>query len=293
MAGITLPTLAALAVLSALPWTRAVGMMLASLILHEWAHSFVARWCGAKSEPFRFTLYGMMMRVRRMENLHPRLRVCVYAAGPVMNIAIACWAYTVHHLSYVGVFWLRDLAFYNAILAGFNLLPFLPLDGGRIAQHFLGNIFGILRANRFLIRLGKTVAVVLAALGIIQIILFSYNFTLLLAAIFLWRRNKSIQPELRMECFMTLLKKARVLRGDRGKKQIKTKPLILSAETPVSRALERLGWSYIREFRIRQTDGTMSSLNEEELLSRVFSPAHVELAVVPAMPIGATVVYSP
>jgi Zn-dependent protease len=258
-----------------------VVLVFVSLYLHEWAHLFVAKWCGAKVGLVRFSVFGVFARVQKMDNLYPRQRVWVYFAGPAVNILIAAWVYTVHHLSFVGVFWLRDLAFYNMIIAGFNLLPFLPLDGGRLVQHFLGNGLGILRANRFLVRFGCGAAVVLAVLGFVQIVLFSYNITLLCAAIFLWRKNITMQAQLRMECFLTLQKKPGVLGGVRGRDKYKVKTLVLPPETPIIRAVERLGWSYIREFVVNDRP-----IREEKLLAFVFSPGQFCVSDILNMPIG-------
>jgi len=256
-------------------------MVLASLLLHEWAHAFAATWFGGKVEHVRLSVFGFIARARKMDNLHPRERAWVYFAGPAMNILIAGWAYTVHHLSYIGVFWLRDLAFYNAVLAIFNLLPLLPLDGGRLAQHFLGNMFGALRANRFLLRFGRGAAIIISVLGFVQIILFSYNITLLCAGIYLWRKNATLQAELRMEFFLTMQKKSAILRGVRNINKYKCKRLTVPAEMPLAHAIDRLGWSYLCEFWVEGTP-----IREEILLAHLFSPQRESIAETLAVPMG-------
>ncbi|MCL2604394.1 MAG: hypothetical protein FWD90_07940 [Defluviitaleaceae bacterium] len=261
-----------------------IALALCSLYLHEWAHVFVARGYGAKVEAVRLSVFGMFARVRRMDNLLPGQRAFVYFSGPLANIMIGAWAYTVHHLSYVGVIWLRDLALINAVIAAFNLLPLLPLDGGRLVQHVLGNGFGILRANRFMLRFGRICAVALAVLGLVQIILFSYNITLLCAAIFIWRKNVVMQAQLRMECFLTLQKKPALLRGSRGKRKHKVKILSIPADTPLMYAVERFGWSYIREFNVEG-----KPVREETIMSFIFSPYRPSVSESLAMPIGALV----
>jgi len=270
-----------LILLLVLPWTRAVGMVLFSLLVHEWAHVFIAKWHGAKVEIRGLSVFGFIAHAKNLDKVHPRHRFMVYAAGPLANIAMAVWAFTVHHVSYVGVYWLRDLAFYNAVLAAFNLLPILPLDGGRLVQHCLGNVFGIIRTNRFLLRFGRGVAIVLAGFGFIQIVLFSYNITLLLIAIFLWRKNASLHAVLRLECFLTLQKKSAVLHGPRGYGKFKIKSTKIKSEKTVLQAVERLGWSHMREFNING-----KPLREEKLLHYIFSATGASFPSVLAVPIG-------
>jgi stage IV sporulation protein FB len=179
---------------------------------------------------------------------------------------------------------LRDLAFYNAVLAGFNLLPFLPLDGGRLFQLFLGNRLGILRANRLLLLVGRVAAVLVILLGFVQITLFHFNATLLCAGIFLWRKQKNLRVGLRMECFLTLQKKPAVLRGQRGRGRFKVKPLAVPVDMPVLKAVERLTWSHVKDFTI---DG--QSLREEKLLAFIFSPDRPSISASLTMPIGAVI----
>jgi Zn-dependent protease len=264
-----------------LPWTRPVSMVIFSMLLHEWAHVFFAKSFDAKVEHVRLSVFGFIARVRKMDNLHPSQRALVYFAGPAANILVAAWAFTVHQLSYIGVLWLRDLAFYNAVLAVFNLLPLLPLDGGRLVQHFLGNWLGILRANRLLLKLGRGAAIVLAGLGFIQILLFSYNITLLCAGIYLWRKNATLQAELRLECFLTLQKKYAVLRGLRRKNKVKVKILSIPPEMPVIYAVERLGWSYMRVFKAAD-----AIIREEDLLSYILSPEQASVSEALNMPVA-------
>jgi len=273
------------AVLAALPWTRTLGLVLGSLLLHEWAHVFTAAWCGAKVAPFYLRVVGMAARVRRMDNLPPRLRLCVYAAGPVINLLIAAWAVTVHQLSYVGVLWLRDLAFYNAILAGVNLLPILPLDGGRFIQHFLGNQIGILRSNRWLLRAGRVAAILLMLLGFVQITLYAYNPTLLLVAIFLWRKNTSMMTPLRAECMLTLIKKPSVLLKKRDKPSDKEKHIRAPQNMTIGRALERLTWSRFCVFHVKNHANKEIIIREAELLTFIFAPMQRDVATVLAMPL--------
>jgi len=283
------PLWLAAVVLAALPWTRAVGLVFGSLLLHEWTHVFVAAWCGVKTEPLQIRFIGMAARVRRMDNLLPRLRLCVYASGPAVNVLLAAWAFTVHQLSYVGVLWLRDLAFYNLVLAGFNLLPFLPLDGGRVAQYFLGNWIGVLRSNRVLLRIGRVAAILLSMLGFVQITLFSYNPTLLLAAIFLWRKNTSMQAPLRAESMLTLLKKPTILLKKRGKPLYKEKHLHIHQDMTVARALERLTWSHFCVFHTNIDLYGAATVREAELLTYIFSSSKRDISTALSTPISEVV----
>ncbi|MCL2840134.1 MAG: site-2 protease family protein [Defluviitaleaceae bacterium] len=172
---------------------------LASIFIHEWAHVLVIRFLGGRVDKVGFFPLGMLAKARRLEYLNTWERYIIYAAGPLANLLIAMWAFLTSHMSYIGVVWLDELAFVNLTLALFNLLPALPLDGGRLALQFLGNSMGILRAGRIVLRIGWGMSIGLILLGIVQVVLFPPNITLLCAGEFLRRKTRNFQPELQAE----------------------------------------------------------------------------------------------
>ncbi|HUX47135.1 MAG TPA: M50 family metallopeptidase [Desulfosporosinus sp.] len=88
-------------------------------------------------------------------------------AGPAFNVALIFGAQV---LRWQGV-WAGDLADdfvrFNFWLAAFNLIPVLPLDGGRVARALFAESFGFVRTTKFLAWAGKWLGVLLALYGII------------------------------------------------------------------------------------------------------------------------------
>jgi Zn-dependent protease len=100
--------------------------------------------------PFLFG-YAKPVPVNFRALRHPRLgMILVAAAGPGMNLLLATIAALAFHIvGYVpapGAQWLaanlRNALLLNVILAIFNLLPILPLDGGRILVGVLPGALG-------------------------------------------------------------------------------------------------------------------------------------------------------
>jgi stage IV sporulation protein FB len=245
-------------------WVLTAVLVLASLVIHEWAHAFAVRFMGGKIEKLGFFPLGMMAKARRLETLDAWERYVIYAAGPAANIIIALWAFGTSFISYVGVSWLEDLAFYNAVLAIFNLTPVLPLDGGRLTHQFLSNRIGIIRANRFITRLGTVVGWAFILLGLVQVVLFPYNITLLCAGVFIRKKNKTLAPELQAAFHQALDGKNSPARA----RTLCVKEIPIPAETPIKQALERLASDYFITFYI---NGKKSQpLREQTLVNHVF-----------------------
>lgn len=108
-----------------------------SVLLHELAHSVVAQAAGIQIESITlFILGGVSQMAKEPEKPSVEFRMAV--AGPIASLVIG------------GIFWgiwfavrgvneeLTGLAFWlgwiNLVLAGFNLIPGFPLDGGRVLR---------------------------------------------------------------------------------------------------------------------------------------------------------------
>lgn len=143
-------------------------LLFGSVVLHELAHSLVAR---AHGIPVRdITLYpiGGIARLEEMPR-RPSVELMVAAAGPLASLALAGAAAGVMLLQPAGT--ARDvtvsLLVVNAFLGLFNLLPGFPMDGGRILRSILAMRMPYLRATAIATRIGTIVAYGFIVLGII------------------------------------------------------------------------------------------------------------------------------
>ena len=158
----------------------AVGLFV-SVLLHELAHSIVALRSGT---PVRSITLMMLGGVSRLEHdVRAEREAWMAFVGPLSSAAIGlfCWLmYQVPFSGEVRVAWLV-LAIVNVVLAGFNLLPAFPMDGGRVLRGLLAPRIGQHRATRVAVSVGKVMAVVFALYGLL-----SFNVLLVLIAGFVY-----------------------------------------------------------------------------------------------------------
>ncbi len=142
-----------------------LGLLLgASVFAHELGHCVAARLLGVPVFGVRLYLLGGVSELARLPR-SPREEAIIAAAGPAVSAVLAglFWA-LVQGVDGQTVSWLLLvlLALANAVVAAFNLLPALPLDGGRVVRAGIWKASG----NR---RSGTTAAVIggyVVALGL-------------------------------------------------------------------------------------------------------------------------------
>lgn len=160
-----------------LPWilgvAAAVGLF-AGVVLHELGHSLVARRYGFPIDSITLWLFGGIAQLTEMpEDWRQELTIAI--AGPVVSILLG----VVSYVAFVAVpgstdtgfqaarFVLGYLALMNVALAGFNLLPGFPMDGGRVLRALLARTRPFARATELAAEVGKGFAILLGLFGLI------------------------------------------------------------------------------------------------------------------------------
>ncbi len=121
-----------------------VVLLWVSVLVHELSHSLVARGFGLPVR--RITLYplGGFSEIEQ-EPPTPGKEFLVSAAGPVLSLALAGVGYViveaVHPHGLTGLL-IQQLVWANLLVGIFNLLPGLPLDGGRMLRAGVWKVTG-------------------------------------------------------------------------------------------------------------------------------------------------------
>ncbi|MCP9928165.1 site-2 protease family protein [Cyanobium sp. CH-040] len=139
-----LPAGAAEPVLWGLGLTTAV-LLFVSVLLHELGHSLVALSQGVKVRSITLFLLGGVASVER-ESSTAIGALLVAAAGPAVSLALGIGllasTHAADHLSPLLGAMVKELGVLNLVLALFNLLPGLPLDGGLIVKALVWQFSG-------------------------------------------------------------------------------------------------------------------------------------------------------
>jgi Zn-dependent protease len=164
-----------------------ISAVFASVLVHEYAHCVVARRRGAVVEDILLLPIGGVSQLNKMPE-RPNDELAIAVVGPLTSLGLATLAVAGGlvvgaHLWPPTLFagsWLARLAWLNFLLGGFNLLPALPMDGGRVLRAMLERRHDRLTATRQAARIARMLAVVMILGGVF------YDFWLVLIGVFVY-----------------------------------------------------------------------------------------------------------
>ena len=179
-----------------------VLLIFSAVLWHDLAHAQVALMFRLKVTEVEILPFGGVARIEGLGTVRSRDEIVIAAAGPAASLVLAAIAYAgMLYTSMYSDIW----EFYykaNMMLALFNLLPGLPLDGGRIFRAWLALYIDYSKATLFAAGVSKGLSVCLLLFIVYEYIVNStMNVTFLLAAVFLYATAKS---EIKIAGFRTL-----------------------------------------------------------------------------------------
>ena len=235
--------------------------MAIALSAHELAHLLAARLAGVEIAEIQLLPFGGSAKMENPYRIPPARLVAVALAGPAANLALIVLCAALTQWGLVQAASAAALFQMNLTLMLFNLLPALPLDGGRILYALLQRPLGESRALRLGIWLGRVLAAALLAAAVgLGFRSGKWNLTLILAAVFLlasgpdesaaWARSRAQRLGDALES--AAIRPVRILQ--------------LPADTYVSRALELLRPRELCWFLLTDGGNPRSLLDERSLL---------------------------
>jgi Zn-dependent protease/predicted transcriptional regulator len=143
----------------------------ASVLIHELAHSVVAKGRGVSVRGITLFLFGGATHAD-LETKEPTDELVIAAVGPFSSLILGglFWLISLVIVSEPVAYAAGYLGWINVALAVFNLLPGFPLDGGRILRSLVWRATGdLFRATRIAARGGRIVGTLMIAIGVFEL----------------------------------------------------------------------------------------------------------------------------
>jgi Zn-dependent protease len=254
-------------------------LFVTSILLHELGHAVVALRNGIGIAGIDLWMFGGVAKMRRDAD-SPGVDFRISVAGPVVTLLIAAACFGIGAASVgpsefldvatfqvagsAGTTLVADICFINVLLLVFNLLPGLPLDGGRLLRALVWWRTGDRnRATRVMAAAGKGLSYIVGGLGVYAVVRgnVSGGIWLVFVAFILSQGARSAEFQTVVSSRIEHLRVSDVMDSE---------PVALPADTKLDRALDeyflRYRWDW---FPVIDVGGRFLGLATRESLERV------------------------
>ena len=214
-------------------------LFLASILLHELGHSWVARRDGIEVDSITLWIFGGVAQFKdRFSSAGSEFRVAF--SGPLISIVLGVVFVLIAIASLPtevdGV--AAWLGYINLVLAAFNLLPASPLDGGRVLHAALWRARGDYHwATRVASEIGQGFGYLFIALGL-AMFFFQGSFSGAWLAFIGWYLLQGARAEARYAAT------EQALAGLRVRDLMVRQPATVDADDTIARFMDDVAWSH-------------------------------------------------
>jgi len=223
----------------------------AIMILHELAHIFTAGLLGIRLKQIEVLPFGVMAKFKT-EVFRERDEIIFSLAGPAFNLCLFALA-----LAYGNQF----LMAINLALFITNMLPIIPLDGGRALRAILSLKWGRVKAFNTL-RLISKISIALLLCLATSILIVNFNISLLIIGAFL---IVNFATECKSNSYILL--KHGILNETKLKKEpLKTETLTVTPGFQSFKALKHFSGNNYYNIQVVENNKVTKTLTESELI---------------------------
>lgn len=208
-----------------------------SAMLHELAHIFCAKALGVDMSKITLYPFGISAKLKSGYIRSSEKEFFIALAGPFLSL-ILFWIFTALN-KFSGWSVPSFAADANLALCAVNLIPALPLDGGRAFKAILTARYGILRAYNFMMKFSRLVILVLLGIAVIFFLISDFNFSLILISAFLLQNFCSEQRAVTTITLKEILSTAQKFKLTPG---LPSKVLCVLGSRPASGILRHLSY---------------------------------------------------
>lgn len=232
-----------------------------SVLAHELGHGIMAKALGVNVIEVQLFPFGGIAIMENIAKYGGYKELIVAISGPIISMVIG-----LIFILYKNAFFFGELIYrYNSVLFLFNLLPVLPLDGGRVVRNILLYRTSYKRATKFMTIGGKLLAIILASFNIYLIIKGQETAAYMAGAIFIFAG--AIKEEKNCSYIYLLNrnnKKERMI----GKKGFSYRPLKASKETYLRNIVDQFSPGNVCKIRIYDERGAfIIELSEADIMN--------------------------
>ena len=229
--------------------------------LHELAHITSAKLLHVKISTIKFYPFGMCATLDGNYIKSSEKEFFVAISGPIASL-ILFWICDFATVYIPQMVFVRDLNLWICII---NLIPVLPLDGGRILKSMLISRFGIITAYNFMLKISRIIIALLGTFAIFLIFISKFNFPLVMICAFLMQNLCFEQKAVSLVALKEILKSSQ---NNKDQSKLRTRILTVKETDGAYRFINKLNYDCYWIIYVTDKSGRISStLTETQILS--------------------------
>ncbi|MCL6625399.1 MAG: M50 family metallopeptidase [Alicyclobacillus shizuokensis] len=238
------------------------------VMLHELGHAMAANYLGYEVEEISLLPFGGVARLAYGRlGFVPRDEALIAIAGPLVNVLLIGVSYGLDAGGLWSVEFTSEVVRLNLWLVVFNLLPGLPLDGGRILRAARAREIGFEQATQEVYGVAFVLAIVLVILGGVSMWAGMPHLGMVILAAFLLITAWSGMRDIRVETIRFLDAKRRSER----RQTLEVRAFAAPAQATVRDVVRRFSPDHYHMVYVLGASGQVATiLEEDELLAAVF-----------------------
>ncbi|MDF2592801.1 MAG: hypothetical protein K0S75_2267 [Clostridia bacterium] len=234
-----------------------------SVLLHEIGHGIIAKLMGIRVEEIELFPYGGVAKMEDITKYGGYTEALIAAAGPAVSGAIAAIAVMLPLDSEL----IDTIAQFNFILMSFNILPALPLDGGRILRNILLHYMSYKQATKMMVISGRIIAIALVLYNIVIIYSGNTSVAYIIIGAFIYM---GCHKEMKYCSYYYLLHKNNYKKSHSRKRKLRTRIINVNEDTLIRFITNQFGPSTICIVHLLDASGRVIKIYSEAEIMDVF-----------------------
>jgi len=239
--------------------------------VHEFAHFYAAKRCGVEVGGLVIMPFGVSLQLKERYIRDTAADMYICAAGPFGNVVMiligaAARRYYPQYGEMVDFFILS-----NVSILLINIVPILPLDGGRLLRAYLAGGIGYVRAYRITRVISGVCIVAVAILGVAALWYTRFNVSLVLLSAFLVFNMSAEKQNNEFLVMQQVLHSPQKLKKE-GMMPIKA--LAVMADTPPSQLLKNFSYNHFYIVNVYDENAAViGTLSETQIIRAMMDGA--------------------
>ena len=151
------------------------------ILIHELAHLIMGIMIGGVPKKLTISPFGASLEFYTYGKNNSVCRILFFLIGPLLNLIIAL---VIMNFNW-DIYFKQEIIFTNLAIGIFNLMPILPLDGGKILRELFKIFIGTDKSNKYTMIISKVILFIISFTYAILIVKIK-NIMILFLLIYLW-----------------------------------------------------------------------------------------------------------